>query len=260
MILRQFSNEINMERSPLLKLKGHQNSVECVTYLNSHQISSGDHDGALINWDLETGKQLQKTLIHKEIGIWACESQATFMNRMGTSSSSKNLVVLGSSEKLMSLVDVRQGNGVRCLLFSINLIAKSVTSLTTSIPKIYNINFFQNENLVLASGNKGHVELWDIRKNQMLRSKELSKNPIVYGSRTFNKDKNILLGLENWKGVILDDQLNVLEQKILRDEATNGVVKSLELGKGWCYFGLKNGLVETVETPFCTQKKVGRVE
>lgn len=109
MILRQFSNEINMERNPVLKLKGHQNSVECVTYLNANQITSGDHDGALLNWDLETGKQLRKMLIHKEIGIWTCESQATFMHRLGTSSSSKNLVALGSSERLLSLVDVRQG-------------------------------------------------------------------------------------------------------------------------------------------------------
>lgn len=109
---------------------------------------------------------------------------------------------------------------------------------------------------MLASGNKGHVELWDIRKPQMLRSKELSKNPIVYGSRTFSRDKNILLGLENWKGVILDDQLSVVEQKALREEGTEGVVKSLELGKNWCYFGLKNGIIESVETPSCDQRQV----
>ena len=123
-----------------------------------------------------------------------------------------------------------------------------MTSLTTSIEKIYNINFFQNENMFLASGNKGYVELWDIRKNKMLKSKELSSEPIVYGSRTFNSDNNILLGLENWKGVILDHNLEVIEQKCLREEGHSGVVKSIELGNGKSFFGFKNGQIEIVET------------
>lgn len=108
MILRQFSNEINMEKNPLVKLKGHQNSVECVSYLASNQLASGDHDGSVLIWDLETGKQSQKIKIHKEIGIWACESQASFMNRKG-SSSNKNILVIGSSEHFIDIVDARQG-------------------------------------------------------------------------------------------------------------------------------------------------------
>jgi WD40 repeat protein len=109
MMLRQFSNEINMEKNPLLKLKGHQNSVECVTYLNSSRLASGDHDGAVCLWDLETGKQLQRLPIYKEIGIWACESQASFMNRKGSSSSNKNILVIGSSEHFIDIIDTRQG-------------------------------------------------------------------------------------------------------------------------------------------------------
>jgi hypothetical protein len=123
---------------------------------------------------------------------------------------------------------------------------KSTSQLKTSIEKIYNINFFQNENLVLASGNKGHVELWDIRKSQMVKSKELSSEPIVYGSRTFNKDNNILLGLENWKGVILNDKLDIIHEKSLRSKGTPGVVKSIELGNTSSYFGLKDGKVDIV--------------
>lgn len=132
-------------------------------------------------------------------------------------------------------------------------------SLSTSIPKIYNINFFQNENLVLASGNQGHVELWDLRKSQLLRSKALSAQPIVYGSRTFGRDGFVLLALENWKGVLLNDKLEVLGQTCLREEGCEGLVKSLELGKGSCYFGLKNGVVETLDTPATSDKGVGRL-
>ena len=135
-----------------------------------------------------------------------------------------------------------------------------MSTITTSIDKIYNINFFQNENMFLASGNKGYIELWDIRKNKMLKSKELSSEPIVYGSRTFNKDKNIFLGLENWKGVILDQNLEIQEEKCLREEGSSGVVKSIELGNGKSFFGFKNGQIEIVETVNLEDKTTKKVK
>lgn len=113
--------------------------------------------------------------------------------------------------------------------------------------------------MFLASGNKGHVELWDIRKNKLFKSKELSSGPIVYGSRTFNKDNNILLGLENWKGVILDQDLEIQEEKILREEGHEGVVKSVEMGRGKSFFGLKNGHIEIIETLQMEDKKNNNV-
>jgi len=98
-----------MERNPILKLKGHQNSVECVTFLDSERLGSGDHEGMFYIWDLEKGVNTRKMLVHKEVGIWACESQFTFLNRKRNPSSNKNLVALGSSDQLISMVDSRSG-------------------------------------------------------------------------------------------------------------------------------------------------------
>lgn len=105
----------------------------------------------------------------------------------------------------------------------------------------------------------GHVELWDIRQDKILKSKELSSKPIVYGSRIFNEENNILLGLENWKGVLLNHKLEILEEKILRNEGHDGVVKSLEHGADQCFFGLKNGQIEVVGTTSANSDSVYKI-
>lgn len=90
----------------------------------------------------------------------------------------------------------------------------------------------------------------------MVKSKELSSKPIVYGSRIFNEENNILLGLENWKGVLLDKNLDILEEKTLCEEGDHGALKSVELGADRSFFGFKNGHIQSVKNEPSTNSSV----
>ena len=103
-MLRQFSNEINLERVPLSKLKGHNNSVEALSFRNTNTLVTGDHDGRMIVWDLSKSQPKYDLKIFEEKGIWALQCFAEAFKQSGKAD---NLVLLGSSDHSVALMDLR---------------------------------------------------------------------------------------------------------------------------------------------------------
>ena len=53
-----------METSPITVLRGHNDAVNCVSFLSESLLASGSVDGVLIVWNLETRRPEYEGVLH----------------------------------------------------------------------------------------------------------------------------------------------------------------------------------------------------
>ena len=92
----------------------------------------------------------------------------------------------------------------------------------------------------MTAGNKGLVELWDIRTSKVKNVYTINTGPIVYGAKFYDEGKSILLGLNNGNAMILNNKLEIVKEWQICSQP----IRSIEVADNICFYGLKGGCIK----------------